>query len=204
MSHPLLAYLHAAANNTFPPVDGGVTILPPFDNGWACSVAFTGHAVIATARPRDEIIARGADGFGGSMSPEVLRYLAGPAGLVGVTDVMLAARGTGRSTLPARTDVDDHPRVRYAREQRRNVGVYGDERGIVTLAEGLAGRREFSIEAAEHNRGWGRALIGEALGLVPEGEFVFAAVSPGNARSLRMFLGLGFWPIGSEVMIRPV
>jgi hypothetical protein len=203
MSHPLLATLHAAANNDFPPVDGGVTILPPLGNGWACSVAFTGHAVIATDRPRDEILARGADGYGGSMSPEVLRYLAGPAGLVGVIDVMLAARGTGRSTLPARTDADDHPRVRYAREQRRNVAVYGDERGIVTLSEGLAGRREFSIEAAEHNRGWGRALIGEALGLVPEGELVFAAVSPGNARSLRMFLGLGFWPIGSEAMIRP-
>ena len=39
MSHPLLATLHAAANNDFPPVDGRVTILPPLDNGWACSVA---------------------------------------------------------------------------------------------------------------------------------------------------------------------
>jgi hypothetical protein len=203
MPHPLLAYLHAAAENRFPPVDGDVTVLPPFDNGWACSVAFTGHAVIATSRPREDILAHGADGYGGSMSPEVLRYLAGPTGLVGVIDVMLAARGTGRSTLPRRTDADEHPRVLYAREQRRNVAVYGDERGIVTLAEGLAGRREFSIEAAEHNRGWGRALIGEALGLVPEGELVFAAVSPGNARSLRMFLSLGFWPIGSEAMIRP-
>ena len=203
MSHPLLAYLHAAADDNFPPVDGAVTVLPPFDNGWACSVAFTGHAVIATSRPAAQILAHGADGFGGSMSPEVLRYLAGPDGFVGVIDVMLAARGTGNSSLPARTDADDHPRVRYARDQRRNVAVYGDERGIVTLAEGLAGRHEFSIEAAAPNRGWGRALIREALGLIPEGELVFAAVSPGNARSLRMFLALGFWPIGSEVMIRP-
>jgi hypothetical protein len=203
MPHPLLAYLHAAADNRFPPVDGAVTIVPPFANGWECSVAFTGHAVIATSRPREEVLARGADGFGGSMSPEVLRYLAGPAGFVGVIDVMLVARGTGRSTLRRRTDADDHPRVLYAREQRSNVAVYGDERGIVTLAEGLGGRREFSIEAAQHNRGLGRALIGEALGLVPEGEPVFAAVSPGNARSLRMFLSLGFVPIGSEVLIRP-
>jgi hypothetical protein len=203
MPHPLLATLLAAADNRFPPVDGGVTIVPLFDNGWGCAVAFTGHAVLATDRPRDEIVALGADGYGGSTSPEVLRYLAGPAGLVGVIDVMLVSRGTGRSTLPARTDADQHPRVQYARSQRSNVEVFGDERGIVTLGSGLAGRREFSIEAAEHNRGWGRELIGEALGLVPEGEPVFAAVSPGNARSLRMFLSLGFVPIGSECMIRP-
>jgi len=201
--HPLLAYLHAAADSHFPPVDGAVTIVPPFDNGWACSVAFTGHAVIATAKPLEEILARGADGFGGSMSPDVLRYLAGPTGFAGAIDVMLTARGTGHATLPRRTDADDHPRVQYARGQRSNVEVYGDERGLVTLSNGLAGRREFSVETAEHNRGWGRELVGEALGLVPEGEPVFAAVSPGNARSLRMFLGLGFVPIGSECMIRP-
>src|SRR5687768_5881459 len=86
MTHPLLAYFHAAANASFPPVDGAVTVVPPFDNGWSCSVAFTGHAVIATAKPHNEILARGADVFGGSMSPEVLRYLAGPAGFVGVID----------------------------------------------------------------------------------------------------------------------
>jgi hypothetical protein len=203
MPHPLLPLLTAAADNSFPPVDGLVTVLPPLANGLECSVAFTGHAVVATSRPREDVLALGADGFGGSMSPEVLRYLAGPTGFVGVIDVMLVARGTGRSTLPRRSDADDHPRVRYALGQRSNVEVYGDERGIVTLANGLAGRREFSIEATEHNRGWGRQLIGEALGLIPDGEPVFAAVSPGNARSLRMFLGLGFVPIGSEVLIRP-
>jgi hypothetical protein len=30
---------------------------------------------------------------------------------------------------------------------------------------------------------------------------VFAAVSPGNARSLRSFLAAGFVPIGGEVII---
>ena len=137
------------------------------------------------------------------MAPDFLRWLAGPAGFVGVIDVMLVARGTGSSKLPLRTDADDHPRVRYARDIRTGVVVHGDERGLITLAGGLAGRRELSVEAAEPNRGWGRALIAEALGLVPAGELVFAAVSPGNARSLRTFLGLGFVPIGSEVLIRP-
>lgn len=203
MSHPLLSLLHAAADNRFPPVDGSVTVLPQLANGFGCSVAFTGHAVVATAKSPDDIAAR-ADGFGGSMAPDFLRYLAGPGGFVGVIDVMLVARGTGTSTLPIRTDADDHHRVRYARDVRTNVTVYGDERGLITLADGLAGRREISVEAAEPNRGWGRALIAEGLGLVPEGELVFAAVSPGNARSLRTFLGLGFVPIGSEVLIKPI
>lgn len=202
MPHPLLPLLTAAADDIFPPVDGRVTVLPPLANGWECSVAFTGHAVVATTRPAADVASR-ADGFGGSMSPDFLRYLAGPTGFVGVIDVMLVARGTGTSTLPLLTSADEHPRVRYAKEIRSGVTVFGDERGLITLAEGLGGRRELSVEAAEPNRGWGRALIAEGLGLVPRGELLFAAVSPGNARSLRTFLGLGFVPIGSEVLIRP-
>jgi hypothetical protein len=49
-------------------------------------------------------------------------------------------------------------------------------------------------------RGTGRGLIGDALRLVPAGEPVFAAVAPGNARSLRAFLAAGFTPLGSEVL----
>jgi hypothetical protein len=204
MPHPLLAFLTDAAAGRFPPVDGGVTVLPPLDGGWEGSVAFTGHAVVATARPDDEVMARGPDGFGASMSPDFLRWLAGPRGFVGVIDVMMFTRGTGKPNLPVRTDLDDHPRVQYARQYRSDVVVYGDARGLVTIGNGLGGRRELSVEATAHNRGHGTALIAEAVGLVPEGELLFAAVSPGNARSLRAFLGLGFTPIGSECLIRPL
>lgn len=203
MPHPLLHFLTEAAENRFPPVNGGVTVLPPLAGGWECSVAFTGHAVVATARPADEVLAQGPDGFGGSMAPDFLRWLAGPTGFVGVIDVMLVARGKGRPALPVRHDLDDHPRVQYARQYRSDVVVYGDERGLITIGAGLGGRRELSVEAAAHNRGHGTALIAEALNLTPEGELIFAAVSPGNARSLRAFLGLGFVPIGSECLIRP-
>ncbi|HEV7625968.1 MAG TPA: hypothetical protein VGO89_05685, partial [Streptomyces sp.] len=125
-------------------------------------------------------------------------------------DATLVARGTGgRGTtqrLPQRTDLDEHPRVRHARELRTHVRTYGDERGLVTLAEGLAGRLELSTElhgTQGAGRQLGRSLLGDALSLVPEGEPVFAAVSPGNARSLRAFLAAGFTPIGSEVVLRP-
>jgi hypothetical protein len=96
--------------------------------------------------------------------------------------------------------------VRHALAIRTGVRVFGDERGVVTLASGLAGRLEVSIEAVPggQGRGAGRALLVDALSLVPAGEPVFAAVSPGNARSLRAFLAVGFTPIGSEVLIHPV
>ena len=89
----------------------------------------------------------------------------------------------------------------YARARRTDVVVHGDADGFVTLASGLAGRREMSVEVVpdRHDSGTGRRLIAEARALVPVGEWLFAAVSPGNARSLRAFLSQGFVPIGSEV-----
>ncbi|WP_256339262.1 hypothetical protein [Streptomyces sp. 2224.1] len=55
----------------------------------------------------------------------------------------------------------------------------------------------------DSGRGHGRSLLADALSLLPEGEPVFAAVSPGNARSLRAFLACGFTPVGREVLLRP-
>ncbi|MFJ2897314.1 hypothetical protein ACIO87_20815 [Streptomyces sp. NPDC087218] len=206
--HPLLAHFTAASEGRFPPCDGGVTVLPPLPGGLECSVAFTGHAVVATALPAAEVHAGRPDGFGASLAPDFLRRLAGPDGWIDTVDVTLAAHGTGGPPrLAERTEgTDTHPRVLRARELRDDVTVHGDERGIVTLAEGLAGRRELSIELDaphEAGRGRGRGLLTDALSLVPAGEPVFAAVAPGNARSLRAFLACGFIPIGSEALLRP-
>lgn len=210
--HPLLGLFLAAAEGRFPPVDGGVTVLPPVPGGLECSVAFTGHAVVATALPADEVLAAGCDGFGASLAPDFLRLLAGPHGTVGVTDATLTARGTGGPPrLGPLGGHDDHPRVLHARRLRRNVRVYGDERGLITLADGLADRPELSIElhdpeapaARRGAPGRGRGLLADALTLVPAGRPVFAAVAPGNARSLRGFLAAGFVPVGSEVIVEP-
>jgi hypothetical protein len=208
--HPLLALLLDAADGRFPAADGEVEVLPPLRRGLACSFAFTGHAVVATAHRVEEVRAQRPDGFGGSTGPDFLRWLAGPGGWIGCLDASLVARGTGRpgggAALAPTTEHDAHSRVRYARELRDDVRVFGDERGFVTLSAGLAGRTEFSVElpeAARHGKGDGRSLLRDALTLIPSGEPVFAAVSPGNARSLRSFLSVGFLPIGSEVVIRP-
>jgi hypothetical protein len=160
--------------------------------------------VIATALSEQEVLARGVDGFGGCLAPPFLCWLVG-AGDFESIDVTLTARGRGQGRLPRRSDLDDHPRVQLAQRLRSEVEVYGDERGFVTLSNGLAGRRELSIElpSEQQGRGLGRLLLYDALGLIPLGEPVFAAVAPGNARSLRAFLALGFRPLASEMVLLP-
>jgi hypothetical protein len=209
--HPVLALLHRAADGDFPPATGGVDVTAALPAGLECVLAFTGYAVVATAVPATEVLAHGPDGFGAAHSPDFLRWLAGPEGWLDSLDVTLVARGRGTggdgppagTRLARRDDLAEHPRVRRARQLREQVTVYGDERGVVTLGCGLAGRRELSIEATTPDQRAGRTLLADALTLVPAGEPVFAAVAPGNARSLRAFLAAGFTPIGGEVLIRP-
>jgi hypothetical protein len=201
--HPLLSIYLRAARGEFPPADGKAIFVPPLQPKQAAIVSFTARAYIATSRPPDDFADFELDGFGSAIRPRFLTRLAGPTGHIFMTDMTLVGRGLGGGSLPLRDDLEDHIRVRYARTIRTNVRVHGDERGFITLADGLAGRPELSIEltAGTENRGTGRALIAEAWKLTPIGEPLFAAVSPGNARSVRAFLAMGFVPIGSEVII---
>jgi hypothetical protein len=201
--YPLLEMLLAAANGKYPPADGGYSLLPPMRN-LTSVVAFTAHAVISANTARDKLDALGTDGYGGALHPRVLLHLAGETGEIHANDVLLFARGTeGPTKLSERTDLEWHPRVKLARQIRDDVRVFGDERGFVTLGRGLAGRLELGIELQEESlgKGRGRTLLADSLNLVAENEIVFAAVSPGNARSLRAFLAAGFQPIASEVII---
>lgn len=177
--------------------------MPAPDKDMHAVVSFTGHAIIATSRPSTDFAEYELDGFGAALQPSVLQRLAGPGGEVGTLDVTLVHRGEGGGGLPIRDDLDHHPRVLHARHLRNDVRVHGDDRGLVTVASGLFGRTEISIELhkPDQGNGDGRALIREALRLVPADEPVFAAVAPGNARSLRAFLASGFQPVASEVII---
>lgn len=113
------------------------------------------------------------------MAPDFLRWLAGPDGWIGGLDLLLVAPGTGQAGGSADPD--------------------GDHGG--TEADAVVPRRTDLEEHARVRRA--RSLLADTLGLVPAGEPVFAAVTPGNARSLRAFLACGFVPIGSEVLMRP-
>lgn len=202
--HPLLSAFVDAADGRFPAVDGGVTHVEPPGRVRGI-VAFTGHTYVmapAPIQPPTDIDVPPPDGYGASHDPRYVSWLARDAAEIGVLDAVLSTRGTGTgSTSLERTGRHDHHhRVVHARSIRDDVRVYGDERGFVTVSTGLVGRIEFGVEIRTdgHGRGWGRSLVTDALGLVPDGEPVFAAVSPGNARSMRAFLAVGFTPIGSE------
>lgn len=206
-TEPLAEILSAAAAGRFPPVDGAVTVLPPdATTGLSAVLSFTGHAVVLTDRTPEEVQALGVDGYAGAHHPDTLRGLAG-GGWIGVLDAVLVAPGTGTGcTHLRRTDaLDHHPRVAYARDLRTDVRVLADERGLVTLGRGLAGRVELGFEVVDgvQGRGHGRSLLHDALADVPAGELVYASCAPGNARSLRALVAVGFAFIGAEVLLRP-
>lgn len=199
-----------AADGRFPVADGRVEFHGLDDDGTAAIVEFTGRSVVLTDRDPDAILRLGADGFGGASHPDVKRLVAGPTGSIGTHDAVLVARGTGSDPdgrrLARRGDLDGHPRVERSRRHRRNVAVYGDDDGFVTIGEGLVGRREVSVELHDPSLGGagaGRRLVEAALGMLPDGGAVWAQVSPGNTASLRAFLACGFRPIGAETLIRP-
>lgn len=180
-------------------------MLPPLAGGHEAIVCFTGHAVIATRLAFDELGEPAPDGYGAALHPRI-QLLMADDGVVGVNDVTLVAHGLGgRSPLTRTERWDDHPRVAHARALRSDVAVYGDESGFITIGAGLAGRNEMSVEVPEdrQNSGGGRRLLHAARQMTPRGSHLFAAVSPGNARSLRAFLSQGFVPIASEVIITP-
>lgn len=208
MSTLLELYLDAA-DGRFPPADGTVSVIPSWRPGLSAVVSFTAHTIIATDTPEVLRDVR-PDAYGAALHPGVLATLARYPARIGVVDATLAGRGRGGGSaeLVERTDLEDHPRVVHARAIRDDVTVHGapegaPDRGLVTLGTGLGGRREISIELfGDQPPGTGRRLIGQALELLPAGEIVFAAVAPGNARSLRAFLASGFSPIGSEVILQ--
>ena len=202
-AHPLLAVLLDAADGRFPPVDGEVDWLAPDGAGTHAVVELTGHSFVLTTRERHDA-PQPLHGYGGCTHPDVLRWLAGPGGWVGSLDAVLVTRARPGAPLAPRHDAEDHPRVVRSRHHRRDVRVLGDERGLVTIGTGLAGRLELSVELTGDRRpGDGRALIAGGLASLDPGRVVFAQVAPGNAASLRAFLACGFVPIGSEVLLAP-
>ena len=64
MTDALRPILLDAAEGRFPTADGDITVVPPdVTTGLHAVISFTGHAVIATDRPIDEVRAAGADGL---------------------------------------------------------------------------------------------------------------------------------------------
>ncbi len=204
----LLELLLAAAAGRFPPADARVEVLrsPPGPSDGV--VAFTAHHVVAADVPAADVLARlDPDDIGAPMGARFLAWLADRVGSEpGMLDAVLAADPTSdpdATRLIPRDDLAHHPRVARAIQYRTGVRLFADpdERGVLAVGRGLAGRLEVSLEVEPDHRGHGlgRALASAARSF-SDGEPVFAQVSPGNVSSLRAFLAAGYRPIASEVL----
>ena len=210
--HPLAEIIQDADAGRFPAADGGWSRVPTWRDGVEGIVCFTGHAVFALGSDisHERIAELGADGFGGAAHPRLLSGLAGPDGWIGSQDALLAGHGTGagpEGALVPRPDLSSHPRAQYAatiRDSPRPFGYPDPARSaLAILSTGLAGLTELSFELEPDHRGGGQAtaLIRAALATLPAGELVVAAVTPGNAASVRALLAAGFTPLGSVQLL---
>jgi hypothetical protein len=210
--HPLAEIIQDADAGRFPAADGGWSRVPTWRDGVEGIVCFTGHAVLAVSSDvsHERIAELGADGFGGAAHPRLLCGLAGPGGWIGSQDALLAGHGTGDGTetgLVPRPDLSSHPRAQYAASIRETPRTYGYQdparSAVAILSTGLAGLTELSFELEPDRRGGGQAtgLIRAALAILPAGELVVAAATPGNAASVRALLAAGFTPLGSVQLL---
>ena len=204
----LLEVLNAAAGGTFPAEDGSVEVMPPPAGPADAVVGFTAHHVVAAPVDAGEVQdLLDSDDLGAPMRPAFLFWRGSRLGAEpGSLDVVFAAVGQSAARHPGLRPVTDtsHPRVQRAMQYRTDVDVYADPdgRGILVVGAGLDGRTEVSLEVDRAHRGsrLGAALARASLGLVAEGEPVYAQVAAANASSLRAFLSAGFRPIGAEVL----
>ena len=205
---PLRPVLEAAARGDLPDPNGAVTVLPAERRG-AAVVGFTAAHFVLADLPAQEVMSQLDPDVGAAMRPSFLAWLAGRLDMTcGFVDMLMARLGAGGGPdLLYPVDEHDSPRVDRAERYRDDLAIHvtADRSGTVILGSGLAGRLEISIEmdAGSRFRGRGTALLLDAMQAVEPHRAVFAQVSPGNAASVRAFLGAGFKPLGSEALISP-
>jgi hypothetical protein len=207
--HPLSALFARLAHGVYPPADGATEAMPRAVGTVAAVLAFTGHCVVAAdVDPTWVATMCPPWRLSAAYAPEFLTALGKRmSGHPQALDVLLGAPaedGPPKLALSPTHDLDAHPRVARSYRMRSDVSVYQTEdgAGLLTLGRGLAGRWEAGFEVAEgaRNRGLGRRLAAAARHLIPQGEYLFLQVAPGNSASLRAILAARFVPLGSEML----
>lgn len=206
--HRLTDLFNRLARDVYPPRDDMVEVLDSPPGKTDAIVAFTSHHVIAVGIDADLVRSQldAADDAAPMRAP-FLTWVGEQLGSrPGSLRVVMVAKGTGvgSEVLERRDDMYRHTRVAAALVNRENVELYSDKYGqsILVLGEGLAGRRELSVQvpASQRKAGTGRRLVQGAIALTPKDQPLFAQVAAGNAASLRAFYNAGFRPIGAEVL----
>jgi GNAT superfamily N-acetyltransferase len=212
--HPLRLLLEAAARGSAPAADGTVEVTEPPPGPVDAVLAFAAHHVVVARVDPAAVLARLDPGdVGAPMTPPFLVWLGDLLGAdhPPTLDVVLVApavsnAGSLDEMIAVRPMPPDlrHRRVRRAAAYRGNLRVWEtwDGDGLLIVGRGLAGRWEvaFEVEPEARGRGIGRGLAAAARRMIPEGEYVFAQVAPGNVPSLRALLAAGYEPIGAEVL----
>ena len=202
--------LETAARGSFPPPEWGLEFVPAPPRLLGAVVAFTGHHVISADVSEEEARTHlDIEDIAAPFNPAFLCWLGERLGAhIGHIDATLACLGTGAGDdwLQPLCEPPENERVRRARNMRADVEYLGPPDGgaVVILGEGLASRRELSMEITEEshrNVGWGTRLVRAAVDRTPMNDALFASVAPGNARSLRCLLRAGFRPIGAECIL---
>jgi len=205
----LAAILEAVANGQYPPADGRVTIVPQPSARDAGVFAFTAHSVIFADADPDWIAAQLPPGdLSAALSPRFLHALATRLGREAhQTDMLVCAAAlAGPPPIELTAEADPaHPRITRALRYRDDIRTWQADGGVLLLGRGVAGRWEVAVEidAGRRGRGLGRSLATAARHLVPGGAPLWAQVAPGNAASVRAFLGAGFRPVGAESVLTP-
>ncbi|MER6090351.1 GNAT family N-acetyltransferase [Streptomyces bluensis] len=209
MAGTLRNILDAAARGSFPPADGGVTVVRQHSHRDAGVLAFTAHSVVFTdedpAWVHETLGSLGCDALAATMNPRFLLAFMERTGRSSDTiDMLTVASALPGEPSVALTEIRDpeHPRVVRARKYRDGVRVWAADGGVLVLGRGVAGRLEAAVEVAEgvRHRGLGRALATAARQLAG-GEPVWAQSAPGNARSVRAFQAAGYRPVGAEALL---
>ena len=216
--HPVAEVVQACLDGDFPIPDGSWEVMPSWRPNLGAIISLTGRAMLCLPEGGPVhtrlkgLIASGTpiDGFGAAQRPHVVTTLAGN-GWVDDLDLVLARRGLAPvgAVSPRPADLREveppfgHPRVDRALRIRDDVRVYRIDGvdGLATVGAGIGGLPEISVEA--DLRGGGRWLIEGALHTLRTCEVVIAAVAPGNTRSLRLLLTMGFVPVASAQLFIP-
>lgn len=119
-------------------------------------------------------------------------------------DLLFAASGTACGVTGRFVEIDDHPLAwSDHRADVRTYRYHGQEGATISVGRGSAGRWDVWVDPTGHSPcrpGRTRELLDAIKVLVPPRSPVFTTVPACSAAALALIVGIGFRPLGAEVL----